>query len=155
MSTADAARVLWVAERIISANPYGFLVTGGAELGVRLVHHLRGGLTELWIGTSPVSRKVAAVRAHRDVAYAIEDRSRFAYLSLHGTASLVDEPSILEREWQPSLEAFFPAGPLGGGFTLIRIEPERLEIMSFADGVHPDPVGLVAAMSRRTAAGWP
>ena len=34
------------------------------------------------------------------------------------------------------------------------MDAERVEIWSFADGIHPAPFGLSSASIRRTADGW-
>ena len=132
-----------IVDAILAANPYGFLLSHAPGGHARLVHHLAGSdRTELWIGTSPASRKVADARAVAEVTYAVEDRPRFAYVALYCGVEIVDEPATLDARWVPSLATFFPDGPRGGDFVLLRLVPRRIELMSFADGVHPDPYGL-------------
>ena len=143
--TADA--LLRVVEEVLAENPYGFLITGVEQARARLVHHLSADLADgLWIGTSPASRKAADVVAAPEVVYAVEDRGRFAYVSLSCSARVVDDDVARRERWVPSLATFFPAGPLGGDFVLLSLVPHRIELMSFADRVHPDPYGLAPAV---------
>ncbi len=140
---------------LLVSNPYGFLISHAANGNTRLVYHLgMSSGSELWIGTSPRSRKVADLRTAPGVTYAVEDQKRFAYVALYGDAEVVADPEALEARWVPDLMAFFPDGPLGGDFVLLRLAPWRIELMSFAESVHPDPYGLLpAALTREGRSG--
>lgn len=134
--------------RTLRSQPYGFLATSSlAGPSVRLVQHLRvDDDATVWLGTSPVSRKISEVREQDDATYAVEDREAFAYAVVRGRADIVEDPTMRRVLWDPGLRAFFPGGPDGNDFVLLRIAPSSLEAMSFADSVHPDPYGLRAAV---------
>ncbi|WP_261574178.1 pyridoxamine 5'-phosphate oxidase family protein [Frankia gtarii] len=163
---------LAAARALLRGNPYGFLTTLGAAARrdasgqvaydgavphARLVQHLAvtDDLT-VWIGTSPRSRKVADLAANPDsrVAYAVEDRAAFAYLSISATVTVVDDERERAAKWEEGLAAFFPAGPLGDDFVLLRLDPRRLELMDFSRRLHPDPFGLVPVVVERRAGIW-
>jgi general stress protein 26 len=145
---------LAIAEETLALNPYGFLV-GHATGHTRLVHHQpEGNDCELWIGTSPRSRKVSDLRASRRVTYAVEDRTRFAYVALYADAEVVADATVLQERWVPEFATFFPDGALGGDFVLLRVVPWRIELMSFAASIHPEPYGLLpAALARGDRSG--
>jgi general stress protein 26 len=150
----DVGVLLRVVEGLLHANPYGFLVSGAARHHVRLVHHLSASTPdELWFGVSIGSRKVGDVEADPTTAYAVEDRSRAAYAALHGTTEVSTDLAVLERHWTGPLATFFPGGPGGGDFVLLRMVPVRIEIMAFADAIHPDPFGLRPAVLARRSDG--
>lgn len=44
--------------------------------------------------------------------------------------------------------------PEGDDFVLVRVRPHVVEAMSFADGLHPDPYGLVPGMAERSNGAW-
>lgn len=136
------------AVRTLRSHAYGLLATATAdEPDIRLVQHLRvDDDATVWFGTSPRSRKAEQIRLRPGVSYAVEDRQSFAYAVVLGPAQFVDDTAVLAALWEPGLEAFFPAGPGGGDFTILRIVPSRIELMSFADGVHPEPYGLRPAV---------
>lgn len=142
--------LLPVALRTLRSHPYGFLATTGkTHPSARLVQHLRvDDDATVWIGTSPRSRKAQEVAVSPRVAYAVEDRPSFAYASLGATVSVVTDLALRCSLWEPGLQAFFPAGPDGDDFVLLRLAPIEIELMSFADGVHPAPYGLKAAAVR-------
>lgn len=142
--TAD--HLLATVEEVLASNPYGFLVSHAAAGHTRLVHHLTSGnVGELWIGTSPRSRKIADLSASSRVTYAVEDRLCFAYVALYAVAEVVTDAATLEERWVPEFVTFFPDGPLGGDFVMLRLLPWRIELMSFAASIHPEPLGLLPA----------
>lgn len=143
--------ILALAVGILRSQPYGFLATPAADgPDLRLVQPLRiDDDATVWIGTSPASRKAGQVEARAGASYAVEDRSRFAYAAVRGPAGLVRDAQLCDALWEPGLAAFFPDGPHGGDFALLRVVPTSVEVMSFADGVHPEPYGLRPAVWSR------
>jgi general stress protein 26 len=148
-------QLLVIVDEVLGSNRYGFLVSHGPAGHTRLVHHLSAGVgCELWIGTSQRSRKVADLRVSPRVTYAVEDRTRFAYVALYADADVVSDAAVLEARWVPEFLTFFPDGALGGDFVLLRLVPWRIELMSFASAVHPEPYGLLpAALAREDRSG--
>jgi general stress protein 26 len=142
---------------LLRANPYGMLVTvsdAGAP-HARLVQHLAvDDDAALWIGTSPRSRKVVDIAANPRVTYTVEDRTRFAYAALSGTAALLADEASRQTYWREELRAFFPGGPAGGDFVVIKISSVRAELVDFAGAVHPDPFGLAPAVAAHNGDGW-
>jgi general stress protein 26 len=151
-----SGELLDVALELLRANPYGFLSTvDNGQPHTRLVQHVSVDADgTVWIGTSPASRKAAEISRHRKVSYAVEDRAAFAYLCLHADAELVGDTTERVARWQNGLESFFPAGPAGDDFMLIRLRPHRIELMDFSRKIHPDPYGLVPAAAERRDGSW-
>lgn len=137
--------------------PYGFAVTA-EEVGPpsgRLVQHLAiGSDAVLVFSTSPSTRKARRTVASGQMTYLVEDRRRFAYVALSGSARLETDLEERVRHWDEGLRAFFPDGPGGDDFVLVVVEPERIELWSAVDGVHPDPYGLAAATLARAGGEW-
>ncbi|MFB8008872.1 pyridoxamine 5'-phosphate oxidase family protein [Nocardia sp. NPDC056000] len=145
------AELFEIAAALLRANTYGFLITIGDEIpNARLVQHV--GLDDdgtIWIGTSPKSRKAADIAAHPKVTYAVQDRDTPAYVSVHATAEIVDDLATRKERWINGFEKFFPAGPDGDDFVLLRLRPHAVEVMDFARQIHPDPFGLLPARAVR------
>lgn len=152
----DAAGIFGVAVGLLRANPYGFLITvGGGGVRSRLVQHLRvDDDATIWIGTSPRSRKAADVSAGREACYSVEDRAAFAYVTVTGRAAVCGDAGQRRAKWESGLAAFFPGGPGGDDFVLLRLAPVRIELMHFALGVHPEPYGLVPAVIEKSEGTW-
>ena len=140
-----------------ATHPYGFLITAGdaGSPHARLVQHV--GIDDdlsVWIGTSPMSRKVRDIHRASSATYAVEDRASFAAVVLSGEA--VIEASLEQRlaRWTDGFKTFFPGGPGGDDFVLVHLVPDEIELIDFAHGVHPEPYGLMAQRFTSTPEGW-
>jgi len=92
----------------------------------------------VWMATTPRTRKVREIRRDPRVTLYYYDAAARGYVTLFGTARLVDDPEEKARRWKPGWEAFYP--DRDGSYLLIEVTPERLEISSPADGIDNDPV---------------
>jgi general stress protein 26 len=92
----------------------------------------------VWMATNPRTRKVREIRRDRRVTLYYYDAEARGYVTLFGTARLVDDPEEKARRWKPGWEAFYP--DRDRSYLLIEVTPERLEISSPADGIDNDPV---------------
>ena len=144
----DPVELLNLAVGLLRANAYGFLITtGDGQPRARLVQpvHVDDAAT-VSVGTSPRSRKVSDLRGVADAAFAVEDRDRFAYVTVSGTCSIIDDEAVRRERWTDGLAPFFPGGPTGDDFVIVELCARRIEIMDFTQRVHPDPYGLVPAV---------
>ncbi|WP_344159239.1 pyridoxamine 5'-phosphate oxidase family protein [Nocardiopsis rhodophaea] len=155
MTQFDAPALFDAALATVRQNAYGFLATTAAPgPHVRLVRHIDvDDDATVWIGTSPRSRKVTEVAAHAEVAYAIEDRNAVAYVTIQARADVIDDLAARVAKWHEESRRFFPGGPEGDDFVLLRLTPHRIEVMDFTRRIHPDPYGLVPAVIERAADG--
>lgn len=141
----------------LEGHPYGFLVTAdeGGVPHARLVQHVTVGADiSLWIGTSRRSRKVGEIRRSGRATYAVEDRTSIAAMVASGPATIEEDLADREAHWGAGFEAFFPTGPAGDDFVLIRIVPDEIEMIDFSHGIHPDPYGLRSQRFQRAGDGW-
>lgn len=144
------------ARRLLTQATYGFLGTTRSGLPAsRLCEHLAvdDDLT-IWIGTSRSSRKVTEIDADPAVVYAVEDRAGLGYIATMGRAALDTTPEQCAALWRPHLLRFFPDGPNGDDFTLLRIVVHQVELMSFAAGLHPEPLGLRSVTITKEGHTW-
>jgi general stress protein 26 len=84
---------------------------------------------KIWLGTSPVSRKVKHIRNNSNVVvYYFDSKSR-SYVSVNGTARMVDDPEKKEKYWTAGWKIFYP--DRDKDYILIEVTPGRLEVCSF------------------------
>jgi len=140
-ATPDRDRTLAVARRIMIAARFCTLVTIG-DLGqpqARVVDPLEPDEAfAIYIATNPRSRKVAEIGKDPRVTLLYFNPARSAYVTVIGRATEVpnaEKTSHRKKDW----DTFFPAkNPQT--YTLYRIVPSRLEVVSEKDGLSGDPV---------------
>jgi general stress protein 26 len=152
----EAAEVVAAARRVLTAVPYGFLTTlGTTRPSVRMVGCLGlDGDLRVTFGTGRHTRKAAELKANATAIYAAADLTTGAAVCLYGTATIDEDLSRRRSAWGPGLERYFPGGPEDPEFVLVSINPDRVEMWSEQDRVHPDPFGMTSAVVLRSADGW-
>ena len=151
----EAAEVVAAARRVLTTVPYGFFTTlGTTRPSVRMVGYLD--IDEdlrVTFATGRHTRKVAELKANATAIYAAADLATGAAVCLYGTATIDDDLSRRRSAWSPGL-ARFVSGPEDPEFVLVSIDPDRVEMWSEQDQVHPDPFGMASAVVLRSADGW-
>lgn len=151
-------QVLKAAADSVQAAEYCFLITVMGDVGwpnARLMQTLAlGDDMIVWLGTSVKSRKVREIADNNRVTLACVDTTETAYVTLFGNAAI--EAGLAERQqfWREDWVTFFPEGPMGEDFVLIKFVPTRIEVMNFARNVAPEPFGLQPAILVRADVGW-
>lgn len=92
----------------------------------------------VWFGTNPGSRKVAEIRRNSRVVLYYFDREGPAYVTISGTARLVNDPKEKSRRWKDEWKTFYPDRQKG--YLLIAVTPSELEIVSEKKGIVGDAV---------------
>ena len=77
---------------------------------------------ELWFITARDTAHVRDIEARPHVGLTFS--SRDAWVSVHGTASVVDDEQKLKELWNTFAEAWLPGGPEDDNATLIRVDAE-------------------------------
>ena len=80
---------------------------------------------DVWFVAERDSQKVRNIEAHPHVNVAYSDRS--SWLSLSGTARVVDDTAKLEELWNTFTDAWLEGGPQNPNNVLIRVEADSAE----------------------------
>ena len=96
----------------------------------------------IWLGTNPTLRKIKEIEKNPNVTLAFGNDRENANLIIYGKASIVREVQERRKRWIGSWLLFFPSGPRGDDFVLIRVEPSEMELMNFKKNIVPEPFGL-------------
>jgi general stress protein 26 len=157
MRPLTAEHVLAVAKATLDAADFCFLITQGASgaVSARLMQHFKpeADLT-LWFGTSAASRKVRELRRAPQATVACLDPKRPAYAVLGGVITSEERAQQWWRYWREDWKTYWPQGPVGRDYRLLRFTCERVEVLSFDAGITPHPYGLRAAVVVRRGDGW-
>jgi len=80
---------------------------------------------DLWFLVSKTSSPVVEIAGHDEVCVSMS--SSDTWVSLSGTARLVDDHAKIEELWNPMVEAWFPNGPQDPDVGLVRFTAESAE----------------------------
>ena len=90
----------------------------------------------VWLATNPRSRKVAEIRRNPKVTLYYFDRESAAYVTIYGTARLVNDKNEKAKRWKEDWKTFYPDRERD--YLLIEITPEKLELVSVNKGIVGD-----------------
>lgn len=133
--------LLSAAREIITTARYAALITTGANgrINARAMDPFQPTAEMvIWFGTNPRSRKVRELRRNPRVTIYYVDPVDRAYVSIHGTARLVNDPKEKARRWKDEWNAFYPDRKKS--YLLIAVTPERLEVINVKKGLNGDPI---------------
>lgn len=156
ISETSPARLLQVTRSTMEAGGFCFLITlAGTQVRARLMQPFppERDLT-VWLATSPRCRKVAEIGRHDQVTLAYADVEHGAYVTLAGKAEIETNSVLRQKYWREEFSTFWPDGPAGEDYVLIRFVPSRIELVNDAEGIAPEPRGLRAAVLIREDGEW-
>lgn len=108
---------------LLSEIYVGMLTTTTADGTLRAVPMARQEVepsAELWFITARDTEHVRDIQARPHVGLTFSERDR--WVSLQGTATVVDDRAKLEELWNTFAEAWLPGGPEDPNATLIRVD---------------------------------
>lgn len=101
---------------------------------------------DLWFFTGKDSLKIDELEKNNQVsvAYAAPDDNR--YVSISGTASIVDDQAKIDELWSPFVKAWFPDGKDDPNITLVHVKPETAEYWDSSSSTLVQVVGFAKAL---------
>jgi len=81
----------------------------------------------IWFFTNEYSSKVDEISHENKVVVTYSNPNNNTYLSIKGTASLVDDREKMKQLWNPIIKAFFPGGLDDPKLTLLKVDTEEAE----------------------------
>jgi len=93
----------------------------------------------IWLGTNPNSRKAKQIRQNPNVIIYYYYAENMSYVSVAGTASLINDPEKKTKYWRDAWNRFYPDREKD--YILIKVTPERLEVCSFGYKIFWNPDG--------------
>ena len=91
----------------------------------------------VWMGTHRRSRKVRDIENDPRVTLYYNSPTGSGYVAISGTAHLVDDPTEKDARWKEEWGAFYVDRE--ADYLLIRVEPNRLEVIDYSRGIQGDP----------------
>jgi general stress protein 26 len=130
MKTEEMAHELTKVQEIIDSIEVGMLTTMQDDGD----HRSRPMQTQkldaqgcLWFLTSRSSHKTEELQKHPNVNVSYADTDAHSYVSVVGTATLVDDPAVKEDLWSPIAKAWFPKGLEDPDLTVLKVQIKEAE----------------------------
>lgn len=101
---------------------------------------------DLWFFTSKSSGKVHAIETDSHVNLAYSNPKDQSYISLAGTASIVEDREKMKQLWSPFIKAWFPEGLEDPDLTLLKVEVQSAQYWESPSSTVVKIVGFAKAM---------
>lgn len=155
--TEEPKAVLDIAQQIMTAAGCASLITLD-ESGLPSARPVRTfpdqAYTKITIPTDEASRKTQHICNNPNIVLSYVDTPTRGYVTILGKAVLNDDLEAKKVFWKEPFSAFWPEGPESETFLLIEVEPNRIEMRSYTQGVGEDPTSWLPVTLERTASGW-
>jgi len=136
----DRAALVAAAREIMGAQTYCALITiddtGRPEVRTMNPFPPEEDMT-VWIATNTRSRKVQQIRKDpRVTLYYSNHGSAIGYVALLGRAQLTEDPVEIQKRRRAYWDQAFPGLR---NLTLIKVVPERIDVLNYKAGTQPNP----------------
>jgi general stress protein 26 len=128
--------LLRAAREVIEASSYAALVTIGVDgtPNVRMMDAFDPDEDMvIWMGTNTLSRKVEEIRRNPNVALYFADPKAPGYVTIRGTARLVDDAAETRKRWKEGWSAFYREDR--SNYILIEVRARRIEVVNYPAGI--------------------
>jgi general stress protein 26 len=106
---------------------------------------------DLWFITSVDGGKVEEIRQERQVNVSYADTRGHRYVSVSGTATVIDDRAKVEEFWQPIYKAYFPEGKDDPKLRVMKISVLKAEYWDSPGGIIPTIIGFAQALAGQEA----
>jgi general stress protein 26 len=137
---AEREKLIAAAREIMAAARYCALISldsTGSPYARTIDPFLPDEHMVVWFATNPSSRKVTQIRRHPQVTLYYFDREAPGYVTIYGTARLVNDPREKAKRWKDEWKAFYP--DRAKSYLLVAVTPEKLEVVNEKKGILGDP----------------
>jgi general stress protein 26 len=101
---------------------------------------------ELWFFTSRQTHKAEEIEKENRVNVSYSDPADKRYVSMSGTAELVDDRAKMEELWAPAYLAWFPKGLEDPNLTLLKVTVEQAEYWDATSSALVEALGLLKSL---------
>lgn len=102
------------------------------------------GFTCIWLGTNKYTRKVLETLRNPRVSLVFCDTD--GYAAFTGEVEIIVDKAQRKEHWRDEMYLFYPEGPDGDRFVLLKLVPHQLEVISGKHKVASDPNEWIPAV---------
>jgi len=127
VNTDEAREKVWDLIKDISI---ALMVTQGSD-GRMLARPMgtqeKDSQNRLWFFTDKNSPKVAQIKSNNNILLSYAEPSENRFVSIYGTAHIVEDQAKINELWTKAVEIWFPKGKTDPNIALICVQPESAE----------------------------
>ena len=97
----------------------------------------------LWFFTYAASHKVTEIEHHEQVNVSFSSSEQQRYVSISGTAQLVEDRNKLRELWKPELQTWFPKGLDEPDIALLKVNINQVNYWDSASSFKPQTISLL------------
>lgn len=135
-------KLVAAAREIMQAVPFCTLITIGPDghPQARIVDAFApDSAFVVWIGTNPLTRKVAEIRRDARVTLMYFNPQGLEYVTVIGHAVIDNDMQHKAAHWKASWKPLYKDEYRGADYVLVTVTPLRLEVVSVKRGIGNDP----------------
>ncbi|GAB4523496.1 MAG: pyridoxamine 5'-phosphate oxidase family protein [Anaerolineae bacterium] len=106
---------------------------------------------DLWFFTSVDTPKVDEIQAEHEVNVSYAKPGKNRYVSVSGTAVLVNDRAKMEELWSPIYKAYFPGGLDDPNLRLLKVDVRKAEYWDSPGGLIPTIIGFAQSLAGKEA----
>ena len=93
----------------------------------------------VWLGTNARTHKIAQIRNNSRVTLYYFTPDSPGYVTVLGSARIVDDPDTKLRFWKEEWKGFYENGNQGSDYILIEVVPKAIQVVSYSHGIASEP----------------
>jgi general stress protein 26 len=102
---------------------------------------------DLWFFVNATSGKIDDIAMHPQVNLSYADPEQHLYVSVAGTARVLDDRNKARELWHPGAETYFPGGPDDPELRLLKVEVESAQYWQKSGGLVSQTLRLMHAIT--------
>ncbi|MBN3962998.1 pyridoxamine 5'-phosphate oxidase family protein [Nostoc sp. NMS8] len=97
----------------------------------------------LWFFTYADSHKVTEIEHHKQVNVSFSSPEQQRYVSISGTAQLVQDRNKLRELWKPELQTWFPKGLEEPNIALLKVNINQVNYWESVSSIQPQTISFL------------
>jgi general stress protein 26 len=96
----------------------------------------------IWFFTSANTQKVNDIQGNSQVNISFTSHEKQRYVSVSGTAELVQDRQKMAEQWQPELQTWLPQGLEEPNLVLLKVNIHKVDYWDSAASIHPQTIAV-------------
>ncbi|MEA5579864.1 pyridoxamine 5'-phosphate oxidase family protein [Nodularia harveyana UHCC-0300] len=96
----------------------------------------------IWFFSSVNTQKVDDIKQNQQVNISFTSPHQQRYISISGTAELIEDRDQMQEKWQPELQTWLPQGLEEPNLVLLKVNIHKVDYWDSPSSIHPQSWGV-------------